>query len=120
MGLHVGIDILLMYQYIMHQCTVHYLEWYVLSFSLSAYGGGPLLSTQTTPQHYGLTQTTAGGVATATGNFSPSHGALTSPFVRVTFGKEKKRTRTSCGPHPYWNEELTIPFQSAVHFMNNS
>lgn len=37
---------------------------------------------------------------------------MVKPFVEVSFGSERKRTATSHGPYPHWNEEIVIPFQS--------
>ena len=34
-----------------------------------------------------------------------------SPYVEVVFGEATKRTTTACGSNPFWNEELTLPFQ---------
>ena len=36
---------------------------------------------------------------------------LVSPYVEVVFGEATKRTTTACGSNPFWNEELSLPFQ---------
>lgn len=72
----------------------------------------PQLTHEDTPGYQQrLTQTFGGGLIGGDQTHSQSSSVLVSPFVRVTFGKERKRTRTGCGPHPHWNEELMLPFQ---------
>ena len=36
---------------------------------------------------------------------------LVSPYIEVAFGEATQRTTTACGPNPFWNEELSLPFQ---------
>jgi len=38
---------------------------------------------------------------------------MVSPYIEVAFGDATKRTTTACGPNPFWNEELTLPFMWA-------
>lgn len=38
---------------------------------------------------------------------------LVCPYVEVSFRGEVQRTTTACGPNPFWNEELSLPFQWA-------
>jgi hypothetical protein len=33
------------------------------------------------------------------------------PYVEIGFRDSVRRTTTACGPNPFWNEELTMPFK---------
>ena len=33
------------------------------------------------------------------------------PYIEIGFRNSVRRTTTACGPNPFWNEELTMPFK---------
>ena len=43
---------------------------------------------------------------------------MTRSFVEVSFRNEVGRTGIGMGPHPHWNEEISIPFKYVIHCIN--